>query len=301
MLDHYGFQHKPLSAVGGSLGGLAVELLQKDWRLFRICREFNPDVLIGVNPAITHVSKLLNAESIIMHDTGHAEFKEKVFKPFADKICIPKCYLGNIEAKKIEYPSYHELAYLHPNQFNPDPDVLDEVGLTENDRFVLIRTVGWGAIHDVGDAGITDITELVAELEERGIRVFITAEGELPSDVEHCQVQIDAHRIHHLMSFADLYLGESATMATESAVLGTPAIFVNTYTCGNTKELDEKYGLVFNYRSDQRQRQAFETAVEILDDYDADKWKTKRDTMLQERIDPNPFIIEQISDSASER
>lgn len=294
LLDRYGFQHKPLSVVGDSLYGLAIELLQKDWRLLKICREFDPDVLIGVNPAITHVAKLLEAKSIIMHDTGHANFKEKMFKPFADEILIPQCYLGAIDSKMVEYPSYHELAYLHPNQFTPDPTVLDMLDVDEEDQFIIIRTVGWGAIHDVGDAGITDLTEMVEELEKKGVRVFITSEADLPNDVEHCQIMVDPHRIHHLMYYADLYIGESATMATESAVLGTPAIFINTNECGNTKELDEKYGMVFNYHGEQRQKHAFEKAISVLEGYDTEKWQSKREKILAEKVDPNSFIIEQI-------
>ena len=46
---------------------------------------------------------------------------------------------------------------------------------------------------------------------------------------------------------ASLLYGESATMASEAAVLGVPAIYLdNTGRC-YTREEEEKYGLVFNF------------------------------------------------------
>jgi predicted glycosyltransferase len=56
------------------------------------------------------------------------------------------------------------------------------------------------------------------------------------------------------MYYADLFIGESATMASESAVLGTPAIFVSTLQAGVLNEIEEKYGLLYMI-SENRKRQ----------------------------------------------
>ena len=46
----------------------------------------------------------------------------------------------------------------------------------------------------------------------------------------------------------DLYIGEGATMASECAMLGTPAMYINTLGAGTLEE-QEKYGLIFCYKS----------------------------------------------------
>ena len=61
---------------------------------------------------------------------------------------------------------YHELAYLHPNRFTPDPGILDLLGVKESQRYVIIRFVGWGASHDKGHAGITP------EMKRRAVSQF---------------------------------------------------------------------------------------------------------------------------------
>ena len=45
-----------------------------------------------------------------------------------------------------------------------------------------------------------------------------------------------------------MYIGEGATTASESCLMGTPAIYVNTISAGTIEE-QEKSGLLFNYRS----------------------------------------------------
>ena len=257
--------------------------------------KYNPDVVTGIgNIPLAHASSIFDCTSVIFTDTEHASFANSITFPFADYIYTPEFCRSDIGPKHRKYPSYHELAYLHPTRFTPDPNVLDKIGLNEDDRFVILRTVDWNAIHDVGDSGIDCIHDIVEGFERRGTNVLITAEGEIPEPLTDRRISIESHRIHNLMYYADLYIGESATMATESAVLGTPAIYISTYECGNTNELDEQYGLVFNYHNDERQQDAFERAISILEDYSTEEWERRRKRMLEDRIDLTPFIVDKL-------
>lgn len=264
---------------------------------YRVAKEFDPDVLTSIGgTAVSHVSKVVRGQSLAFYDTEHATLQNTVTYPFSDRICTPDCYRDDIGEKQVRYPGYHELAYLHPDRFTPDPEVLDQAGLDEDDQFVILRQILWGSAHDVGDSGFDDIVEVVEELERTGTEVRITSQTPLPEEIEHCRIQIPPHRIHHLMYYADAYVGESATMASESAVLGTPTVFISSSRRGYTDELDEEYGLVFNFHGEDRQERGLDRAVDILNDYDPEVWKRRRERMLEDKIDTTDFIFEMVED-----
>ncbi len=295
LLEHYGIDYEVLAGQFDSNAKMLFGQLKYEINLFRKVRRLDPDVIATIGePAVAHASKLFDVESLIFTDTEHATLTNTFAFPFADRIYTPECYEDDAGPKQIRYPGYHELAYLHPNRFEPDPSVLSEVGLDPEDRFVILRLVDWNAVHDIGDSGFTDVASVVESLEETGVRVFITAEGELPEAVERHQVPVEPHRIHHLMYYADLFIGESATMATESAVLGTPGIFVATGHLGYTTELEEKYELLYNFPGPKRQTQGIKKGISILENYDQNLWDRRRERMLDDKIDMTEFIISEI-------
>lgn len=91
------------------------------------------------------------------------------------------------------------------------------------------------------------------------------------------------------MAFASLMFGESATMCSEAAVLGVPGVFVDPLGRGYTDEQEELYGLVSNFTPEQEQA-AIERGTEILRDYDAGRWQTRRDELLSDMIDVTKMI-----------
>lgn len=295
LLDNYGMDYRVLANDSSSLPGLFFEQAKVETKLLVKSLAIHPDVMVdGV--ASTHVAKLVGAKSVLFSDTGHAKNTHKLQFPFADRICTPERYHGEIGEKRVTHRSYHELAYLHPNRFEPDPSVLDDTGLDPDDRFVILRTVGWDALHDIGKSGFDSLMDVIEALEETGVEVLITSEAPLPESAERYRLSIEPHRIHHLMYYADLFIGESGTMASESAVLGTPAVYVSSIRLGYLDELEDRYGLVFNYSGPDRQRNGLEKAVSILEDYDEREWARRRETMLDEKVDMTDVILDQITD-----
>jgi predicted glycosyltransferase len=105
--------------------------------------------------------------------------------------------------------------------------------------------------------------------------------------------------MHHLMAFAGLYVGESATMASECAVLGVPAIFIAKTGRGYTTEQERKYGLVFNF-SDQQQDLAFDKMKELLAHRNVrQEWLGRRDRMLSEKIDVTEWMVDFVENYAA--
>lgn len=292
LLDEYGYPNQVLSKVKKGVVGLSFELVQHASRLFRIARRFKPDVMISIGGTfIVHVGKLLGIQTVVFYDTEHARLSNTITYPFATWICTPSCYLNDLGQKHIRYNGYQELAYLHPAHFTPDPDVLNEIGLAKGDRYEIVRFISWQSSHDLGQVGfsLTEKRNLVDQLSKYG-RVFITSETPLPGEFEPYRIAVSPTRIHDLMYYAQLYIGESATMASEAALLGTPSIHVNTTPAyGYIQELIEKYGLVHRFTES---RSAIEKAVAILSDLEySDGQSARHKELLADKIDVTGWMV----------
>jgi len=302
LLERYGIDFERLAPASDSLPSLAKSQLQYEIALFRRARRADPDVLLAIGePAITHVSAVLDCRSVLFTDTEHATLQNWISFPFADTICTPTCYelvLGN---KQETYRGYHELAYLHPDRFDPDPSILKEIKATINERLVILRLVAWEALHDVGGSGFQNVRDIIEELEHHGARVLLTSEKDLPSDLEPYRTTVPPDRIHHLLFYADLFIGEGATMAAEAAVLGTPAVFVSSLSLGYLNELEREYGLVYTVAADEPKVAAVETASSILSDYEDINWANKREQLLNACVNTTNVILSQAKSPVNDR
>jgi predicted glycosyltransferase len=167
------------------------------------------------------------------------------------------------------------------------------MGIDPDSRFFIVRFVSWGAAHDLGEKGLSSANKIrfVAELSKHG-RVLVSSEGELPDELAPYRSSISVDKIHHVMAFASLYVGESATMASECAVLGVPAIFIAKTGRGYTTEQEQNYGLVFNF-TDEQQELALDRARELLARPSLKReWIDRRERMLSEKIDVGEWLVE---------
>jgi hypothetical protein len=101
--------------------------------------------------------------------------------------------------------------------------------------------------------------------------------------------------MHSLIYYADLFVGDSLTMFTESALLGTPSISISSegYLLGNFDEICQKYELGFRFRSVS---EALGKIKELLQKSDIkEEWKKKRNRLLAEKRDVTQFQIDLIA------
>ncbi len=297
LLDNYGFEHRVLGTAGTSRPGLLWELVERGVRLSWVTRSFRPDVMVAVAGSwIAPVGRLLRVPAVVFYGTEIAKLNNAYVYPLANTVCTPASYQGTAGRQHVRYKGNHELAYLHPRRFEPDSTVLQPLGLSEDEPFILVRTVAWTSHHDVGHRGFSDLPGLVRALEEYG-RVLITSEGALDPSLEAYRVRVAPYQIHDVMAFARLYVGESATMASESAVLGVPAIFVSSTRRGFTDE-EERQGLIFTY-SDMAtaQGEALAKARELLAMPDLkEQWHVKREAFLRDRVDVTEWMVSFLAD-----
>ncbi|MCD4822855.1 MAG: DUF354 domain-containing protein [Methanococcoides sp.] len=294
LLENYGLKYR-FTCKRTTGYKLILEVVKRDLQMLKFVREYKPDIVMGIASTIAaHVSSVTNVKSIVFTDTEHTKLADMITYPFSDSIVTPSSYNKDLGKKQIRYDGYHELAYLHPNYFKPNPEVLSEIGLQEGDPFTVLRFVSWGACHDIGHHGIENKIEFVKELEKYG-RVLITSESDLGPEFEKYKIKVSPEKLHDLLHYATLHVGDGGTTAVESAVLGTPSIYISSLagTMGNFIELEEKYGLMLSYKDS---KDALEKAIELAKNPNTnDEWNEKRNQLLKDKIDVTSFMVEFVS------
>jgi predicted glycosyltransferase len=305
LLDAYGIEHTPMSTNRGRLDGfpgLTIEWAQRSVGVLRALRAADPDVVVShVNPPAVYASRLVGATSIVFTDVEVTPVLSNLTYPIADVVCTPENFGHDIGENQCRYDGFHELAYLHPDRFQPDATRLSGYGVDTDSPYSLLRFVGWDAYHDVGEEGISTGTkrELIDRLSDHG-PVYITSEAELPPDLQQYQLPVPPHLAHELLAHANLYVGDSQAMAAEAAVLGTPALRLNTFVGDDDMSkfvaLEDEYGLLFSIADESE----LVDRAEALTTEDREAWRSRRDALVADKIDVTGFMLEQIRESAGE-
>ncbi len=262
------------------------------------------DLLIGSERTITHVGRMLFIPSLYVNEDDTISIDNYITYPFATKVIVPECCDRNRwNGKKITYNGNHELAYLRPEHFTPDEAVVRKFN-PGMERYFILRLVSLTASHDIGKQGINDdfARRIIATLEEYG-KVYITAERPLADEFERYRLPVAAYDIHHVMYFADLFIGDSLSMAMEASVLGTPSLRLNDFVgiISVLNEMDEDYELSYGFKTDQKE-ELIEKLKELLALQDIkDEWRQKRERLLNDKDDVVGFFVETIEKYANNR
>lgn len=292
LLEHYGIPYTLLSRQKSGLG-LASELASRTWKLVRMARRWKPDVMTGImGPCIALAGKALGVPAVVFYDTEFARQTNWFVYPLAHSVCTPDCYQGPVRGVHRTYAGYHELAYLHPDRFTPDRARLAVFGVSSDEPYSILRFVSWQAIHDVTEKGLTGSQKrhLIETLERHG-KVLISSEAPLTPDLDRWRLRGPIEDIHHLLAFAQMIVGESATMSSEAAVLGVPAIFIAKTGRGYTDDEERTYGLVRHFREDQ-----FDAAVsairKLFERGPRTMGQAARTRLLADKIDVTAWMVE---------
>ncbi|QLG64329.1 DUF354 domain-containing protein [Halorarum salinum] len=304
LLDAAGIDHTVLSSHRGTLPGLAAEWTVREARTLTTAARFRPDVVVShLNPPAVHAARLVGSPSIVFADSEPVRVPVHLACPLASVVCTPRSFSKDLGRSHRCYDGFHELAYLHPDRFEPDRGILEASGVDPDARYFVLRFVSWEAHHDVGEGGLSleAKRELVARLSEHG-EVYVSSESELPPEFEPYRLPVPPEAIHSLLHFADLYVGDSQTMATEAGLLATPAVRSNSFVgdgdMTNFRVLDDEYGLVRSVADEER---AVEKARSLATDPEADaRWRRRLDRFLEEAVDVTGFMLDLIHAAADE-
>lgn len=300
----------------GSKFGILWDMLVRGFRLVRLCRKHKIDLLTGSTPDIAQAGWWLRKWRV---NTGEDDLAvvplfQYVAGPFMQCAISPiPCNAGALEPKTVHYPGYHELAYLHPNHFTPNADVVKRYDIDVTNPYFIVRFAQLNAHHDDGIKGInTEIAQRLIDILSPHGRIYITSERALEPQFEQYRIKINPLYMHHVMAFASLYIGDSQTMAAEAGVLGVPFVRFNDFVgrIGYLRELEDVYELGYGIHASElpddspiRKNdgsvqpsgpQALYQVVEQLVDMDATERRTlyqqRRQKMLSEKIDCAKFL-----------
>lgn len=289
LLKAYKLNYKNLGPHYTNKIGKIYSLLKHVVSLFFVSIKFKPDYYLshGSVPA-AWVCFLLRKKYITFEDTGNME-QIRLYKPFAHAILTTESFKQDYGKIHKRYNGFHELAYLHPNYFKPNPEIYNYLNIKQDEPYFILRFISWGASHDVGQGGLAaDMKKNIVNLLQAHGKVFISAEGDLPDNLKKLRIKIPPEKMHDVLNYAKMFIGEGATMASESAVLGTPAVYINSMIADTINEQQE-YGLLFHFLNSKG---IIEKIRELLAKENLnDIWQEKRQKLLSDKIDLTAFTL----------
>lgn len=301
LMEHFGMT--PYLNLGGkkdSLMGKAWTVLRQDCKMLRFVRRNHIDVGLSSGMVLGHVSKLTSMKAL-MFDDDDDDAEPLVVKyghPASAAVFTPQC-IHRKTPNAVYYAGTHELAYLHPNRFTPDPAVLEKAGLKQGERFFIMRFVALKGHHDIGQQGLSleQKCRLLELLKPYG-RVIVTSERAMEPEFEPYRLPVPPEEIHSLMANSSMFLGDSQTMTSEAAVLGVPALKCNTFAgrLSVPNEIEYKYGLCYAYQPKDfdKMYSHVEQLLAKQSDELRREWQEKRQRFLDDHIDVTAFFTEYI-------
>ncbi len=172
--------------------------------------------------------------AVTMMDYEHQPANHLSFR-LARRVIVPEAFpaealrrFGARPGKVVRYPGFKEQLYLEG--FEPDPAVLDELGLDQSRVIAVFRPPPEGALYH---RGANERFDEVLDAARRRQEVQVVL---LPRTPEQAERYADGVFIAEgvdgssLLALADVVVGAGGTMNRESAILGTP-----TYTVFGAK------------------------------------------------------------------
>jgi predicted glycosyltransferase len=232
--------------------GKLLYMMKADALLLFHAKKFKPDLFLSFSsPYAAQVASILRKPHIALNDTEHTDkIHSKFTYPFSTSIITPESYQNQLGEKQIKFNNIIEALYLHHKYFTPNANIFKYLNIEASQKYVLLRFVSWNAHHDYGQSGINLETKraLIKLLSPR-YKVLISSEGELDDEFKQYQINIPPEKMHDVLYYASLFVGESGTMASESSFLGTPAVYINSLPLMCYLQLEQEAGILKHFSS----------------------------------------------------
>jgi len=247
ILERLGMPYTAVGEHGGaSKLGKARALGGRSARLARVVWKRRPQLAIGHGSVdLAVVSALYRVPSVQMQDYEFAQLQRQISFRLARRVLAPDTIplerlarLGAKGEKLVLYPGLKEEYYLAG--FEPDPAVLDELGLDREKVLVVVRpppeTSEYHARNDLYGA---TIDRLAAAPEAQAVVIPRTAaQGEAIRAMHAANLIVPERAIdaQSLIAYADLVVSAGGTMNREAVALGTPVFTTFTGRMGGVDE-----------------------------------------------------------------
>jgi len=306
LLEITGWEYTLIPRRGtAGLPTLAMETLRAAWLATQKGFRKKIDIMAGTSISIGPAARVCGAKACIFEEDDAAviPLMARLGYPWAHYIITPQWLTSENHGRKhLTYPGFHELAYLHPNRFRPEPSIVSDLGLREGERYFVVRLVALKAHHDIGQKGLStpQACQIVEKLAAYG-RVFISAESTVEPSLKPYLLPTAPERMLDVLAFADMLIGDSQTMSVEAAMLGTPSIRCNTFVgrLSVLRVLDEHWRLTAGFLPTE-----FYRLMNCLDEWLhtpnlKSQWKIRREQMLRECIDLTEWMLTLFADLAA--
>lgn len=297
LLKQYEIAYFTLKKPGKGFFSKFSTLFINAWALYRFNKKHKIDLILSrVSPYGSLAAKFQKIPHLALADTESSGVYNSYFANMVTEFITGQSFKLQLREDQVRFNGNIEMFYLHPDIFEPWPrnKVEELLGLEPGEPFSILRFVSWEAYHDKGLTGFTEENKKKAvETFSKYGRVFITSEAGLNKDLEPYSIKIAPEMIHQVMDHASLFFGESATMASESAILGVSVIYLNDNWLGYTDEAQE-FGLLHSFKNNpQSQSDAIAKGEEFLK-AGIDSFKSKQERFMANRDNPVDFLIERI-------
>jgi hypothetical protein len=294
LLEWYDLPFELYGRVDSGKGWLGTELPRHFGRIFRSARRFDPDLVFGIGPYAAFAGLVSRTPTILVLDS-EPTLDHVLPRPFVDAILTPRAFRRDLGRKHFVFDGFKECAYLHPDVYQPQGDVRTELGLGEDEPFVLVRLNSFVGHHDIGKRGFDGDRrrELIETLATEATVLVSDEGGQMDFDsLPAVPYSIHPALMHDALAEAELLVADTQTMVTEAALLGTPAVRSNSFVgdddMGNFVELENE-GLIFNV-------EAFEAVVDrsvalLQRDGTGAEWRRKRDEFFDDKVDLTELLL----------
>ena len=243
LCERFGIAHTAIGRHrGGHLAAKAAGLAARSLELTRWARGRGFDLALGHGSNdVTVASTLLRIPRATMFDYEWATVQHNVNCRLAQAVVVPdaippeRLYRYGARGKIEAYPGLKEEYYL--SDFEPDPAVLTELGLSRSEPIVAVRTPPDVSLYHRFENNL--FTQVLERL--RGSQtVVLPRTPEQRAELQQAGgFTVPAHAIdaQSLLAWADLAVSAGGTMNREAVALGTPVFTVFEGRLGAVDEL----------------------------------------------------------------
>ena len=233
LLDDWGHPYTAIGHHGGaSRLGKALAAGSRTAQAFAFARGKRFDYgLAHGSTDLPPVARVLGFPDTTMFDYEWARLQHELNCRLATRVLVPDAVpaeriapYGARPPKLVRYPGLKEEYYLA--DFEPDPSVLDELGLDREPVIAVVRTAPSYALY-LGGSENELLPRVLRRLLDEGAQVVVLARTD---EQRHALRELDPELViperavdgRSLAALADLVVSAGGTMIREAAVLGTP-------------------------------------------------------------------------------
>jgi predicted glycosyltransferase len=289
LLNHYNIPHTAITEPGRNFFYMFLELMKRTFYIYKLYKKKKFSFAFGTSFSIGYISFVSKMKSFNFteDDDNIIPLYTYLTYPFSTKIINPSCLIfKKWKEKRVLHNSFHELAYLHPNNFKPNQKILEKYNLKPFE-YIIIRFSSLSAYHDLGIQGLRGNVLLQIEQKLKNYPQIVSREGTKSHD-------IDPWDMHDVLAFAKMIISDSQTMTMEAAVLGVPSIRYNSFVekISYLKEMESRFDLTYGFLPGRDENKMLNKIDELLQVKNLNNlWLVKREQMLNEKDDFNQWII----------